>query len=937
MSVYTSSIIHEADWVLNNRPPLPISTGACSGVDDPSQGHDVADSAIASKDMPALRHRWNLSQAILCVLPAPSLNLLFCGTQTGCILVYDLNSYSLKCTIKGGDVDQSHSILCMEINPEETHLFSAGSDSLVKVWDISCWKKAKVDEPPSCSSNPENDRLGDECTEPYCAYIIYTIVDIGDIFSIAWSSKLSTIFIGAQNAAIVWCRVYISSAKHSHSCSELRMPHLRYDKFFDSKGPGGSVNIVQSKHEEWRNTVVPSGKHKSMLIEVNQDHCIQFAHHGFVYCMELSNHDSSKGPVLYTGGGDGFVNVWQLFRKESGDLEVTRIHSLDNEEPVLSMLQSDYLYVGLSHSIINMWDLTTYQLIRLFRPANFCVNDDALSLAIDNGFIYKASNMGGLSMFSLEQIKAGRGLTQVPVKAIAFNAKDPRDPRDAATNESESVLAVKVFTNERRKTFLVSGGTSCLDVWDITANHRCDSGPRLSQDLKKRGLTLFSDYSNENLLSSLATFISYKTISKLPALYLEDSRRCAQFLSQLLSGLGARQNQLLPVANANPIVYARFQRNIKGKSYTTPAKVLLWYGHYDVVDATGHEALGWSTDPFVLAARDGSLYARGSSDNKGPTLAAAFAIAELYQKGELPCDVVFVVEGEEECGLVGFQDAIQKHKPVIGTVDWIMLSNSYWLDDEIPCLNYGLRGVVTAKVTVTSEKPDRHSGVDGGVSREPTMDLVQLLATLVDKESGRINLPRFYDEVLPLSAKELEIFAKIAKVSAAHDIETLKSKWATPSLTVHKVVVSGPNNNTVIPQTAEATVSIRIVANQQVSDVQVALETYLEEQFRELKSPNKKHVDVFHSAEPWLGDPENQIYSILRKKIKEHWHVEPLFVREGGLIPSIRFLEKCFNALAAQIPCGQASDNAHLKDEKLRLLNLYKLRDILKASVKEFI
>ena len=150
----------------------------------------------------------------------------------------------------------------------------------------------------------------------------------------------------------------------------------------------------------------------------------------------------------------------------------------------------------------------------------------------------------------------------------------------------------------------------------------------------------------------------------------------------------------------------------------------------------------WKTDPFILTAKEGNLYARGVSDNKGPTLAAIYSVAELYHRQQLNCDVVFIIEGEEECGSIGFQKVINDNKQLIsggsgggnGTtgIDWIMLSNSYWLDDLTPCLNYGLRGVINASITIKSDKPDRHSGVDGGVSREPTMDMMHLLSTLVD-------------------------------------------------------------------------------------------------------------------------------------------------------------------------------------------------------------
>lgn len=168
---------------------------------------------------------------------------------------------------------------------------------------------------------------------------------------------------------------------------------------------------------------------------------------------------------------------------------------------------------------------------------------------------------------------------------------------------------------------------------------------------------------------------------------------------------------------------------------------MLFYGHYDVIPATTNDEGGWQTNPFELTGINGYLYGRGVSDNKGPCLAALFAAGELVQEQELESDVIFLIEGEEESGSRGFAEAVKRNKEMIGDVDWILLANSYWLDDEVPCLTYGLRGVIHATVVVESEKPDLHSGVDGSrLNREPTIDLVNLLARLTGVD-GKILIP----------------------------------------------------------------------------------------------------------------------------------------------------------------------------------------------------
>lgn len=193
---------------------------------------------------------------------------------------------------------------------------------------------------------------------------------------------------------------------------------------------------------------------------------------------------------------------------------------------------------------------------------------------------------------------------------------------------------------------------------------------------------------------------------------------------------------LLTSEHRNPIVFAKFSTPRKRKG-----KTILFYGHYDVIRADAASPGGWNTDPFALTGINGYLYGRGVSDNKGPVLAALFAAGELAQQGELASDIVFLIEGEEESGSRGFAEAVRESKEAIGDVDWVLLANSYWLDDEVPCLTYGLRGVIHASVVVESEKPDLHSGVDGSrMNREPTIDLVNLLAKLTD-EKGAIRIP----------------------------------------------------------------------------------------------------------------------------------------------------------------------------------------------------
>lgn len=966
----------------------------------------------ANDYIPNLIHKWTHTHSILCVVPAPLKKLIFCGTQDAKILVFDLVNYTLKFVINCGHQDYTASILCLTLSSDENFLFGAGSDSLVKVWNLSSL---------NCSTT--------SVKTVHCSHIIYSLVDIGDIFSISWSDSLSTLFIGAQNASISWCSINLSNItditeklnssnlnddlSKTESSVINRLPHFRFDKFFDSKGPGGSINRIQSQHQLLRNSQNEQSKNSKSgpkLIEVKHDDIIRFAHNGYVYCMDIINQNevfpSNKAndffdiygdtfkELLISCGGDGNINIWGV-NDIDGVITLENLKSLENDESILSMsIQDSYLYVGLTDSTINVWDLMTFQLIRSFHfihddyqprskltsssdvsvlnstPSKIQKNsyDEVLSLGIFNDCIFKASNLGGLIKFTLknypakqrtktEEEQGNNNYSNFSTHIVQdlhlthFISSEDERYNKFFDKSHNSVLTIKIFTIED-KTFLILGGVRALCLWDISDVGKSDT--KTANSSKKNSIaglsgqhsrssdntSLFEDYniSNDDLLKSLKKYISFKTISKYPTIYLEDSRHCAQFLSKLLISLGATKTKLLPVTNANPVIYSKFTRNAKNSNNTR----VLWYAHYDVVEATA-DLENWDSDPFHLSARDGNLFARGVSDNKGPTLAAIYAVSELYRNQELSCDVVFIIEGEEECGSIGFQDVIESNKELIGPIDWVLLSNSYWLDDETPCLNYGLRGVVNISITVESDKPDRHSGVDGGVLKEPTMDLIQILGQIMNKKTNKVNIPHFYDDVLPLTETEIEIYKKIENAAISkkitnQDLKSLMAKWRNPSLTVHKIQVSGPNNNTVIPQTAKASISIRVVPNQELQKIKNLLIEFLHSEFDSLESDNKLSINIFHEAEPWLGDPSNLVYKILYEKIKKNWGKDvpdPLFIREGGSIPSIRFLEKCFDAPAAQIPCGQASDNAHLKNEKLRIVNLYKLRSILTDTLKE--
>lgn len=509
------------------------------------------------------------------------------------------------------------------------------------------------------------------------------------------------------------------------------------------------------------------------------------------------------------------------------------------------------------------------------------------------------------------------------------------------------ILSSAATTYNSKKYYITGANDNDVSIW------RIDGSSSSSHET--------AEQTEDVMITALQEFVSYKTVSSRPE-FAEDCHRGATFLGSLFKRLGAHVDLLSTDSSPhNPVVLARFS----GASQTTQKrKNILFYGHYDVVTADPKKSK-WNTDPFQLKGINGYLYGRGVSDNKGPIMAALFAVTDLMQAKKLDNDIVFLIEGEEEAASRGFKETVRQNKDLIGEVDYILLANSYWLDDEVPCLTYGLRGVLHATVCVESPLPDLHSGVDGSyMNDEPLSDLTSILSKLKGP-GNKVMIPGFYDTILPITSEEEARYDEIACLLMKRNPErgpldklkrALMARWREPNLTIHRYKVSGPDGS-LVSSHASANISLRLVPGQEVEQVISHLSSRLRELFGELDSENSLTIQIDNQAEPWLGNPNNEIFRTLEDAVMAAWSPvfaqattesdeeedgstaeptprprRPLYIREGGSIPAIRFLEKEFAAPAAHLPCGQASDSAHLDNERLRVLNLVKSREIF-ASV----
>ncbi|EFX05283.1 WD repeat protein [Grosmannia clavigera kw1407] len=863
---------------------------------------------------------------------------VFAGTHDGEILIWALGPYQPVHRIQA----HKRSVLCLFLTPPPPSssskskpsttasdpepslgqfLVSSAGDAIISIW------------------NPKTfERL----------YEIYSSYDVGDIFSVVYSVQHHTVFVGAQDTSIQW--VDLNDPRRRAIQDSAQHPDKRHHRFFDSKAIGGS-STPRRNEERWSH--IPKAQ---TVLEAHPSAIHQFAHYGYVYCMLVAKGPAHNLPaddeVLISGGGDGTVKVWKIGSAadhdgsgsdgESDSDEVghgiSEVMTLGNDDAmsVLSLaIDGSFLYCGKLDGLVELWDLDTRQKLRVIKAHN----SDVMTLQMKWGFLWSASANGFAAKHST--VHYGTPTSSSDTVSQKYQCISRWKAHDG------KILASATTTFQNSQLFITGANDEIVSIWRMP--DQCCSADQEAE------------VSEDVMLKNLRDFISYKTVSSRPE-FAEDCHKGATFLCTLFKRLGGEVQMLTTQDKQhNPVVYAKFAGKPQPEGGEARRKRILFYGHYDVVAADTKKGK-WTSDPFAMKGVNGYLYGRGISDNKGPIMAALYAVADLMQEKQLESDIIFLIEGEEEAGSRGFQETVRENQTLIGNIDYILLANSYWLDDETPCLTYGLRGVLHATVCVDSPHPDLHSGVDGSyMMAEPLSDLTAVLAKLKGPRN-RVMIPHFYDGVLPLRPDEEARFDAITRMLVRRCPEngpaellkaSLMSRWREPNLTIHRYKVSGPDGS-LVSSHACANISLRLVPGQELDDVITALESFLADQFAQLESTNHFSIHIDNRAEPWLGDPDNYIFRTLEEAVIRAWHMDPpnddnaaaaadgqsssapykarrpLYIREGGSIPAIRFLEKQFGAPAAHLPCGQASDAAHLDNERLRVVNLEKSREIFK-------
>lgn len=438
------------------------------------------------------------------------------------------------------------------------------------------------------------------------------------------------------------------------------------------------------------------------------------------------------------------------------------------------------------------------------------------------------------------------------------------------------------------------------------------------QDIRK--------YVNDNkqrFLDELFELLRFPSISA-DQKYKDEMLKTAEFVAEKLEIAGADLVEICPTAGY-PIVYG--QKILDGSLPT-----VLVYGHYDVQPPDPLEL--WKTPPFEPTIRDQKIYARGACDDKGQFYMHVKAFELMMSTNTLPCNIKFMIEGEEEVGSSNLAIFVNNNKERL-KADVVLISDTSMISLEHPSLETGLRGLSYVEVEVCGPDRDLHSGVYGGAVANPATILAKLIASMHD-ENNHITIPGFYDDVLELSAIEREslnkapyneneykIDLKVDELWGEKGYTTLERTGTRPTLEVNGIWGGyiGEGAKTVLPSKAYAKISMRLVPNQQSDKI-----TKLFKDHFEGIAPKSVKVKVtpHHGGEPVVTPTDSIAYKAAQKAILESFGKEPIPTRGGGSIPIVALFEKELGIKTVLMGFGLDSDNLHSPNEKYDIANFYK-------------
>jgi len=428
--------------------------------------------------------------------------------------------------------------------------------------------------------------------------------------------------------------------------------------------------------------------------------------------------------------------------------------------------------------------------------------------------------------------------------------------------------------------------------------------------------------SQDEAVQQLFEFLRIPSVSA-DSEFQPQMQRCAEFVLSAMQRAGLN-SEIFPT-DGHPIVYGE---RIESSDLPT----VLVYGHYDVQPPDPLDE--WTTPAFEPQIRDGRIYARGSTDDKGQLFTHIKSIESwVNTASRLPVNVKFLIEGEEEVGSDHLDKFLEENRERL-RADVAVISDTSQYGDGIPAITYGLRGIVAAEVRLTGPSKDLHSGIFGGSVANPANAIAGMCGSLVDA-AGRIQIPGFYDDILPVTDEERQQFAGLpfAKESFLADTgssdefgeegwSTLERRWIRPTCDINGIVsgYTGEGPKTIVPSWAKAKITCRLVPGQQPEPILDSLEQFL----RDLCPAGLKfEFSRFHGCPAFVFDPNSKWITAASEAIATAFGNPPVFIREGGSIPVVMSFKQILDLDTLLLGWGRNSDNLHSPDEHLHLADFH--------------
>lgn len=431
-------------------------------------------------------------------------------------------------------------------------------------------------------------------------------------------------------------------------------------------------------------------------------------------------------------------------------------------------------------------------------------------------------------------------------------------------------------------------------------------------------LKTFLEDNRQAFIESLKELLRIPSVST-DSRHKDDVKQAADWVADRFRELEF-ETQVVPTVG-HPIVFAQ--------SPPVPGKpVALVYGHYDVQPPEPLEL--WKTPPFEPTERDGNIVARGATDDKGQMLTHVLgAMAWMKSVGELPIQVKFLIEGEEEIGSASLPPFIQENKELLAN-DVVVISDCSQFAPGQPAITYGLKGIAYFELKLTGPNRDLHSGTFGGSVRNPANTLCTMLGSLVDQH-GWIHIPGFYDDVLPMTGDERENFAElpfdeekfkeqlgIDQVHGEEGYTTLERRWARPTLDINGLTsgYQGEGAKTVLPGVASAKFSCRLVPDQDPHKIAASLREHL----TKICPPGiKMELKAHHGSPGFVVSTDSPYIHAAKAAIEKGFGNAPVLIREGGSIPICAEFAKELDCDVLLLGWGLDDDNTHSPNEKFNL------------------